>query len=295
MIRHRRRTISAENDDLVTQITSSTSTINTSPTLNENKDILLNIKQRNFWPEELSTKITNKTITIPLSEYVTRLHLTDNYYNKTQINNFIENFGVKIVVLQSKSELPTQGNPKYANSSYIFFVKHTHMAGSNNDRDIYDEYIWDDETKQYERIGNTDIDLTPYMTNDAFDSWISDTYNPFKTSINTQITQLKNTKADITYVDNKIIEDEIALIDAITAELNEAMITIDSNNINTFLELVDELHDNIDDSIAEHNVADTSHIDIRDIIDDSIDELDIEIDGETEALLRLLTEKINEL
>ena len=295
MIRHKRRTISAENEDVVTQITNSKPTVSTGPnlptTLEPNENIEIQVKQRNFWLEDLGSKITNKTITIPLSEYVTHNHITTNYYNKTQIDGFIQKYKIKVVVLQSKNELPTANDPKYADSSYIFLVKHTHMAGSNNDRDIYDEYIWDAQTEKYERLGNTDIDLSPYMTNAAFDEWKTTDYNPFVSRTNTTLSQ----KADITYVNEKIIEDEIALVDAITAELNDAMITIDSNNINTFLELVDELNDNIDDSIAEHNVADTSHIDIRDIIDDSIDELDIEIDGETEALLRLLTEKINEL
>lgn len=272
MIRNQRRTISAEDDDIVTDITSSTSVVNQTPTINVNRDVLINIQQRNFWLEDLNTRITNKTITIPLSEYVTRIYLEDNYYNKTKINEFIENFGVKIVVLQSKSELPTQGQPKYANSSYIFFVKHEHMAGSNNDRDIYDEYIWDSETEQYERIGNTDIDLSPYMTIASFNDWKTQTYEVFVTTVNNKIRALETNKADITYVNNKIISEEEALVNAITDEFNNAMLTINSNNIATFMQLVEGLNNSIDDSIEEHNVDNTSHVDIRELPEETTDD-----------------------
>lgn len=272
MIRNQRRTISAEDDDIVTDITSSTSVVNQTPTINVNRDVLINIQQRNFWLEDLNTRITNKTITIPLSEYVTRIYLEDNYYNKTKINEFIENFGVKIVVLQSKSELPKQGEPKYANSSYIFFVRHEHMAGSNNDRDIYDEYIWDSETEQYERIGNTDIDLSPYMTIASFNDWKTQTYEVFVTTVNNKIRALETNKADITYVNNKIISEEEALVNAITDEFNNAMLTINSNNIATFMQLIEGLNSSIDDSIEEHNVDNTSHVDIRELPEETTDD-----------------------
>lgn len=272
MIRNQRRTISAEDDDIVTDITSSTSVVNQTPTINVNRDVLINIQQRNFWLEDLNTRITNKTITIPLSEYVTRIYLEDNYYNKTKINEFIENFGVKIVVLQSKSELPKQGEPKYANSSYIFFVRHEHMAGSNNDRDIYDEYIWDSETEQYERIGNTDIDLSPYMTIVSFNDWKTQTYEVFVTTVNNKIRALETNKADITYVNNKIISEEEALVNAITDEFNNAMLTINSNNIATFMQLIEGLNSSIDDSIEEHNVDNTSHVDIRELPEETTDD-----------------------
>lgn len=286
MIRNKRRTISAENDDVVTQITGTTSIVNRTPTINTNRDILLNIKQRNFWVEDLSNKITNTTITIPLSEYVTRIYLSENYYDKTKINEFIENFGVKIIVLQSKSELPQPGTPKYGNSSYIFFVRHEHMAGSNGDRDIYDEYIWDHQTEQYERIGNTDVNLEPYLTKVSFNNWVINTYNQFVSDTNADIADLYQKKADITYVNNKIIQEEIALVDAIAQELDNTILTINSSNISTFLEMINDVNDNIDTSIAEHNVADDSHIDIRDFVETGDEE-------SINNLLATLTDKIN--
>lgn len=217
MIKNQRRTISAEKEDVVTQITSETSIDNTNPTINKNQDIVLKIKQRDFWVEEASSKITNSSITIPLSEYVTRLYLSENYYNKTKINEFIENFGVKISVLQSKSELPQEGDSNYANSSYIFFVKHTHSAGSNNDRDIYDEYVWDSVTETYERIGNTDIDLTPYLTIASFEDWEDNTYDVFVTTTNSSITSLQNNKQDKT--DQSLATTDKTVVGAIN-ELN---------------------------------------------------------------------------
>lgn len=274
MIRNQGRTISAEDEDLVVNVTSTTQQKSTAPSLNTNQDILLQVHYRDFWKEEKQTDISDSTITIPLSEYVTRVHLTENYYNKTQINDFIENYGVKIIVLDSKSELPQDGDPEYANSSYIFFVKHTHTAGSNNDRDIYDEYVWDSSTNQYERIGNTDIDLTPYMTTASFDSWKTNTYNVFVTNTNNEITNIKSTKADITYVDSKILSEAERIINLIADEFSSNVIT------NEVAALLDGLSDTIDDIQGLlDGKADVDHTHISEDITDLDDSMGDEISG----------------
>ena len=226
MIRNRRRTISAEDNKIIEDITGTSQENNNTPTLNQNKDIILNIKKRNFWSEEKENDISNTTIKIPLAEYVTRKYLSDNYYNKTQINDFIENYGKKVVILDSRDDLPQEGDEKYGSSSYIFFVQHEHMAGSNDDRDIYDEYIWDSESNNYERIGNTDIDLSDYLETNVFNTFLEDEYevrlenirNSLRSRVttetfNTTINNLSNTintktsQSDVeTIVTNKISE-----------------------------------------------------------------------------------------
>lgn len=295
MIRHQRRTISAENDRIVANVTSQIKNVTTSPTLNEeHQDIVLTVNRKNYWVEDLGTDIKNSTITIPLSEYVTRLFLTNNYYNKDDIHDLIDDFGKKVCVLESKDDLPQEGDEEYANSAYIFFIPHTHMEGSNEDTDIHDEYIWDSSTNQYERIGNTDVDLSPYLTRADFNTWITDTYTPFVTQTTADIAELYSVKADITYVDSKIIEDEKDLLDAIINEFNDAIVSISNENISSFMELIEDLSDSIDDSIEEHNTDPVSHEDIRDLIDESIDELDLKEDMDLNEVLQLITERINQ-
>lgn len=49
--------------------------------------------------------------------------------------------------------MPLQGS-----NGVIYLVAHSHGT-----QDIYDEYIWLAETKTFEKIGNTDIDLSAYV------------------------------------------------------------------------------------------------------------------------------------
>ena len=50
--------------------------------------------------------------------------------------------------------LPTQGK-----TGVIYLIAHSHGT-----RDNYDEYIWLEKSKSYEKIGNTDVDLNNYVT-----------------------------------------------------------------------------------------------------------------------------------
>lgn len=60
--------------------------------------------------------------------------------------------GVEFRVVEA---LPTTGE-----AGVIYLVAHTHVT-----QDIYDEYIW--VTDKFEKIGNTDIDLSGYVTTQA--------------------------------------------------------------------------------------------------------------------------------
>ena len=59
------------------------------------------------------------------------------------------------------NELPQTGK-----KGIIYLVAHAHGTG-----DIYDEYIW--VTDKFEKIGNTDIDLSSYVTNDELTAEIN--------------------------------------------------------------------------------------------------------------------------
>lgn len=62
------------------------------------------------------------------------------------------------------SSLPTTGE-----EGYIYLVPHTHAEGSiNTNPDVKDEYIWNTSVTpaQWELIGNTDIDLSNYWSED---------------------------------------------------------------------------------------------------------------------------------
>lgn len=56
--------------------------------------------------------------------------------------------------------------PQTGEKGIIYLVAHAHGTG-----DVYDEYIW--VTDKFEKIGNTDIDLSSYVTNDELTAEIN--------------------------------------------------------------------------------------------------------------------------
>lgn len=69
----------------------------------------------------------------------------------TAINSAIA--GVTQFDLQVVESLPTKGT-----KGGIYLMAHSHSTG-----DAYDEYVWVDSKSTFEKIGNTDIDLSAYM------------------------------------------------------------------------------------------------------------------------------------
>ena len=59
--------------------------------------------------------------------------------------------GISFEVVET---LPTRGK-----TGVIYLVAHSHGAGDN-----YDEYVWLEKSESYEKIGNTDVDLSNYVT-----------------------------------------------------------------------------------------------------------------------------------
>jgi len=225
MIKNQKRTTSAEDDYILTGVSYTTPTVTKTPTNKTNKNMVLTIQKKNFWKEEAETDAPTATITIPLSDYALRTYLEENYYNKTAIDGFIEQYKIKVVVLESVNNLPKSGDSRYADTSYLFLVRHTHDTDSSSQKDYFDEYIWNNDKSDYERIGNTDIDLTPYMKIADFNTWVSETLNPQITTINNAITQLQKNKEDISnkvtslsssskntqYPSAKLVYDQLAL------------------------------------------------------------------------------------
>lgn len=118
------------------------------------------------------TKIepSSKAVAISVPTKVSQLSNDSDFQNATQVNNTITGKGyqtqsqvqslinsamgnVTSIKYQKVDSLPTTGS-----SGVIYLVSHSHGT-----QDIYDEYIWIADTKTFEKIGNTDIDLSAYV------------------------------------------------------------------------------------------------------------------------------------
>lgn len=118
------------------------------------------------------TKIepSSKAVAISVPTKVSQLSNDSDFQNATQVNNTITGKGyqtqsqvqslinsamgnVTSIKYQKVDSLPTTGS-----NGVIYLVSHSHGT-----QDIYDEYIWIADTKAFEKIGNTDIDLSAYV------------------------------------------------------------------------------------------------------------------------------------
>ena len=77
------------------------------------------------------------------------------YQTQSQVQSLINSAvgNITSIKYQKVNSLPATGS-----NGVIYLVAHSHGT-----QDIYDEYIWLSETKTYEKIGNTDIDLSAYV------------------------------------------------------------------------------------------------------------------------------------
>lgn len=78
------------------------------------------------------------------------------YQTSTQVQSAINSAlsGVTSIDLQVVASLPATGK-----KGVIYLVTHTHTDTG----DIYDEFVWVESTKTFEKIGNTDVDLSAYV------------------------------------------------------------------------------------------------------------------------------------
>ena len=102
-----------------------------------------------------------------LNDYALMSTLNSNFYNKNQVNNLIGQIhGVEFRVVE---ELPPDGE-----EGIIYLVKDNEQPEQQN---YFDEYIWLPEYHNYERIGDTQADLSNYYTKSQVDALIPSVSN----------------------------------------------------------------------------------------------------------------------
>lgn len=113
---------------------------------------------------------SSKAVDITVPTKVSQLTNDSGFQNATQVNATITGKGyqtqaqvqplinsavgnVTSIKYQKVDSLPAAGE-----NGVIYLISHSHGT-----QDIYDEYIWISDTKTFEKIGNTDIDLSAYV------------------------------------------------------------------------------------------------------------------------------------
>lgn len=113
---------------------------------------------------------SNKSVDVTVPTKVSQLTNDSEFQTSTQVNSIVT--GKRY---QTQSQVQSLINSAVGNITSIRYEKVTSLpatgsngviylvAHSHGTQDIYDEYIWISETKTYEKIGNTDIDLSAYV------------------------------------------------------------------------------------------------------------------------------------
>lgn len=113
---------------------------------------------------------SSKAVDISVPTKVSQLTNDSGFQTSTQVNSIVTGKGyqtqsqvqslinsavgnITSIKYEKVNSLPATGS-----NGVIYLVVHSHGT-----QDIYDEYIWLSETKTYEKIGNTDIDLSAYV------------------------------------------------------------------------------------------------------------------------------------
>lgn len=114
-------------------------------------------------------KPDSKAVDVTVPTKTSQLSNDSGFQNSTQVNSIVTGKGyqtasqvqslinsavggITSIKYEKVSSLPTTGS-----NGVIYLVAHSHGT-----QDIYDEYIWLADTKTFEKIGNTDIDLSKY-------------------------------------------------------------------------------------------------------------------------------------
>ena len=113
---------------------------------------------------------SSKAVDVSVPTKVSQLTNDSGFQNATQVNATIVGKGyqtqsqvqslinsavgdITSIRYEKVSSLPTTGS-----NGVIYLVSHSHGT-----QDIYDEYIWIADSKTFEKIGSTDIDLSAYL------------------------------------------------------------------------------------------------------------------------------------
>lgn len=124
-------------------------------------------KQGGGEPNKINTVSVNGTaltpdsnkkvnITVPTTATIKTQIEAYKYQTSEQVQTAITSAlsGVTSIDLQVVTSLPATGK-----KGVIYLVAHTHTDTG----DIYDEFVWVESKKSYEKIGNTDVDLSAYV------------------------------------------------------------------------------------------------------------------------------------
>ena len=113
---------------------------------------------------------SSKAVNVTVPTKISQLTNDSGYQSATNVESIITAKGY-----QTQSQVQSLINSAVGNITSIRYEKVTSLpatgsngviylvAHSHGTQDIYDEYIWLAETKTYEKIGNTDIDLSAYV------------------------------------------------------------------------------------------------------------------------------------
>lgn len=116
------------------------------------------------------TPDANKAVDVTVPTKVSQLTNDSGFQNATQVKATVTGQGY-----QTQSQVQSLINSAVGNVTSIKYQKVTSLpatgsngviylvAHSHGTQDIYDEYIWIADTKTFEKIGNTDIDLSGYV------------------------------------------------------------------------------------------------------------------------------------
>lgn len=98
---------------------------------------------------------SSKAVDVTVPTNVSQLTNDNGFQTQSQVQSLINSAvgSITSIRFEKVTSLPATGS-----DSVIYLVAHSHGT-----QDIYDEYIWLSETNTYEKIGNTDIDLSGYV------------------------------------------------------------------------------------------------------------------------------------
>lgn len=115
---------------------------------------------------------SSKAVDIAVPTKTSQLTNDSGFQTSTQVNSIVTGKGY-----QTQSQVQSLINSAVGNITSIKYEKVNSLpvagkngviylvAHSHGTQDIYDEYIWIADTKTFEKIGNTDIDLSAYVKN----------------------------------------------------------------------------------------------------------------------------------
>ena len=113
---------------------------------------------------------SSKAVDVTVPTKVSQLSNDSGFQTSTQVNSIVTGKGY-----QTQPQVQSLINSAIGNVTSIRYEKVTSLpatgsngviylvAHSHGTQDIYDEYIWIADTKTFEKIGNTDIDLSAYV------------------------------------------------------------------------------------------------------------------------------------